>query len=292
MNRTPFLLAPWLLLVPGLLLLTVFLLAPIIYGFWISLHEFNGLVIGRWTGLAHYVEVLRDPGFRTALWHTVVFALIAVIGKNLAGLALAVLVSLAIPGIKFFRTALFLPVTLNIIVIGSFWTYFLSAARFGGLLNQMLSALGLQALENSWLSTPGLALVSVALVEVWRWAGLHMLIFLAGMQSIDPSLYEAARLDGAGAWNRFIHITLPQLKPILFVSTLLALMGAFVRSFDVVWVLTRGGFDTQVVVTHLYGEAFKFGHFDRATAMGYILLVVIAAISSAYALLTRESQKP
>ena len=93
-----------------------------------------------------------------------------------------------------------------------------------------------------------------------------MLIFLAGMQAIDPSLYAAAKLDGANAWQRFFHVTVPQLRPILFVSTLIALIGAFVRSFDVVWVLTRAGFDTQVVVTYLYTEAFKFGHFAEATA--------------------------
>ena len=109
-----------------------------------------------------------------------------------------------------------------------------------------------------------------------------MLIFLAGMQAIDPSLYEAARLDGANAWHRFRAITLPALRPIIFVSTLLALMGAFVRSFDIVWVLTRAGFGTDVVVTRLYNEAFQFGRFDRAAAMGYIIVAIIAVISIIY----------
>jgi ABC-type sugar transport system permease subunit len=109
-----------------------------------------------------------------------------------------------------------------------------------------------------------------------------MLLFLAGIQSIDPQLYDAARIDGAGAWQRFWAVTLPGLRPVIFVSVLVALMGAFVRSFDVVWVLTRGGFDTDVVITHLYNEAFKFSEFGRAAAMGYILFAVIALIGFAY----------
>lgn len=279
MNRSA---TAYALLSPGMALLFVFLLLPIFYGLWLSAHEFNGLVVGPFTGLDQYRAVLSDPSFLQALWHTVLFAVIVVIGKNVAGLALAALVMLPLRGARAVRTVLFLPVTLNIIVIGAFWTFFLSARRFGGLFNEMLHSVGLGFLETSWLSAPGAALVSVAMVETWRWAGLHMLIFLAGMQMIDPSLYDAARLDGANAWQRFRNVTLPQLKPIIFVSTLLALMGAFVRSFDVVWVLTRAGFGTDVVVTHLYNEAFQFGRFDRAAAMGYILFAIIAVISFFY----------
>jgi raffinose/stachyose/melibiose transport system permease protein len=272
----------WLLLTPGLVLLCVFLIAPIGDGLWLSLHEFDGLVVGRWLGLAHYRAVLIDPDFQQALLHTIVFALIVVIGKNVLGLGLAVLVSVPLRGARFARAILFLPVTMNIIVIGAFWTFFLEAERFGGLFNHVLRLVGLGVLAQSWLTSSRTALLSVAFVEIWRWCGLHMLLFLAGLQSIDPQLYDAARIDGAGAGRRFWSVTLPGLKPVLFVSVLVALMGAFVRSFDVVWVLTRGGFDTDVVVTHLYNEAFKFSEFGRAAAMGYILFAVITLISFAY----------
>ena len=281
---------PYLLLGPGMVLLSVFLLVPILYGFWLSVHRFDGLNVGDWVALEHYRAVLADPAFRQSLWHTVLFAMIVVLGKNLAGLALAVLVSAPLKGARAARTILFLPVTMNIIVIGAFWTFFLSARRFGGLLNQALHALGLSLLENSWLTAEGTALASVALVEVWRWAGLHMLLFLAAMQAIEPQLYDAARIDGANGWQRLRNVTLPQLRPVLFVSTMLALMGAFVRSFDVVWVLTRGGFGTDVVVTHLYNEAFQFSRFDRAAAMGYILFAIIAVISVCYVRASRRGR--
>jgi raffinose/stachyose/melibiose transport system permease protein len=272
----------WLLLTPGLVLLGVFLIAPIGDGLWLSLHEFDGLVVGRWLGLAQYRAVLIDPDFQLALWHTIVFAVIVVVGKNVLGLALALLVSAPLRGARFARTILFVPVTMNIIVIGAFWTFFLEAERFGGLFNHILRLLGLGALAQSWLTSSRTALLSVALVEIWRWCGLHMLLFLAGLQSIDPQLYDAARIDGANAWRRLWFVTLPGLRPVIFVSVLVALMGAFVRSFDVVWVLTRGGFDTDVVVTHLYNEAFKFSEFGRAAAMGYILFAVMALICFAY----------
>jgi raffinose/stachyose/melibiose transport system permease protein len=275
-------LPPLALLLPGMALLAVFMLVPIVWGLYLSVHQFDGLNIGAFVGLANYFAVLADGTFLASLGQTALFAIIVVIGKNIAGLALAVLVNLPLKGMRTARTMLFLPVTLNIIVVGAFWQYFLSSARFGGLLNSVLGATGLGALQVSWLSTPGFALLSVAMIEIWRWAGLHMLIFLAGMQAIDPSLYEAARLDGANAWQRFANITLPALRPILFVSTLLALMGAFVRSFDIVWVMTRAGFGTDVVVTRLYNEAFQFGRFDRAAAMGYIIFVIIAVISFIY----------
>lgn len=275
-------LPPLALLLPGMALLAVFMLVPIVWGLYLSVHQFDGLNIGNFVGLSNYVAVLSDATFLSSLGQTAVFAAIVVVGKNVAGLALAALVNLPLRGMRTARTMLFLPVTLNIIVVGAFWQYFLSSARFGGLLNSVLVWLGLGGLQVSWLSTPGFALFSVAMIEVWRWAGLHMLIFLAGMQAIDPALYEAAKLDGANAWQRFRNITLPALRPIIFVSTLLALMGAFVRSFDVVWVMTRAGFGTDVVVTRLYNEAFQFGRFDRAAAMGYIIFVIIAVISFVY----------
>ncbi|UIJ83210.1 carbohydrate ABC transporter permease [Rhizobium leguminosarum] len=279
---------PYVLLVPGMLLLSVFLIVPSIYGFWLSLHEFDGINLGAWSGLGQYQAVLADPEFRRSLWHTVEFAIVVVIGKNAVGLALAVLVSAPLKGARLARTLLFLPVTMNVIVVGAFWTFFLSARRFGGLFNEMLNSVGLGMLETSWLSSEQTALVSVAAVEIWRWAGLHMLLFLAGMQVIEPQLYDAGRMDGANAWVRFWHITVPQLGPVLSVSILLALMGAFVRSFDVVWVLTRGGFGTDVVVTHMYNEAFQFSRFGRAAAMGYVLFAIIAIITFTFVLISRR----
>lgn len=268
--------APWLLLAPGLILVTLFLLWPILHGLWLSFHHFDGITISGPLSFGSYRAVLTDPLLHTALGHTAIFAAITVVGKNAAGLALAVLVHSHLRGARQAQLLLFLPVTLNIVVVGAFWTLFLASPRFGGVLNSALVNVGLAGLTRSWLSDSGVALVTVALVETWRWAGLHMLLFVAGLQSIEPSLYEAARLDGAGGWQRFRNITLPALGPILAASTTLALIGAFVRSFDVVWVLTRASYGTDVMGTYIYREAFNFGRFDRATAAGLLLALGLA----------------
>ena len=282
---------PWLLLAPGMILVATFLLWPILHGFWLSLHRFDGVEIHGPMTIAAYADVLSDPLSHAAFGHTVIFAAITVIGKNVAGLALAALVHSRLRGARQAQLLLYLPVTLNIVVVGAFWTLFLSSSRFGGLLNGGFEAVGLPGLARSWLSESGVALVTVALIETWRWAGLHMLLFLAGLQAIEPSLYEAARLDGAGAWARFRHVTVPALAPILGASTALALIGAFVRSFDVVWVLTRASYGTDVMGTYIYREAFSFGRFDRATAAGLLLAAILAALFLAARLASR-GRKP
>lgn len=268
------------LLLPGLALMGVFTLVPIIYGAWLSLTDWDGIGAADFVGLANYRAIAKDPAFVQAFANTFVFAFFVVIGKNVVGLGLAMLVNLKLRGLQFFRTFLFFPVTMSVIVIGAFWSFFLNGQD--GLLNEGLRLVGLDALTRDWLSDPSVALYSVIAVEIWRYAGLHMLILLAGLQDVPEELYESAHLDGAGAIRRFFVVTLPAIRPVLFVSVLIALMGAFVRSFDLIWVLTRGAADTQVVVTEIYNEAFQFQKFGSAAAMGFVLFVVVAIISLIY----------
>jgi ABC-type sugar transport system permease subunit len=277
---------------PGLLLIGLFLLVPVLQGIRLSMFRFDGVRTGEFLGLGNYAALLRDPVFATAVGHTLVFAVITVVGKNVVGLALAVLANSRLRGARQAQLLLFLPVTLNIVVVGAFWTNFLASAQYGGLVNAGLGAVGLGGLARSWLSEPGVALVVVALVETWRWAGLHMLLFLAALQAIEPSLYDAARLDGATPWDRFRHVTLPALGPIIAASSMLALIGSFVRSFDIVWVLTRAGYGTDVLATYIYREAFTFGRFDRATAAGLMLAFVATLIFAVGQLIARRRAAP
>lgn len=271
------------LALPGLVLLSLFVIIPIFYGLWISLHSYDGFTEMVWLGLGNYKHILtRDRYFMSALIHTMIFAAGVVIGKNVIGILLATLVNKPMGGISLFRTSLFMPVAMSGLVVGSYWTFFLSDTN--GFVNKFLTSIHLDFLAIGWLSDERYALLTVILVEVWRWSGLHMMIYLAGLQGISPDMYESTYLDGANWWVRLTKITLPLLKPIVFVSTLLALMGAFVRNFEVVWVLTRGGPGnaTDVVLTRIYNEAFQFGNLGRASAMGYILFVIVAVISFFY----------
>jgi ABC-type sugar transport system permease subunit len=281
----------YLLLAPGLLLLSIFIVVPIFYGLYTSFHTYDGFSAMEWNGVDNYRIILtKTPTFREALRHTVVFAFGVVIGKNVLGLLLALLVNKPLRGITIFRTVFFLPVTMNVLVIGAFWTFFLN--RNTGLLAETLRVVGLGNMVVGWLSDERYALYTVIVVEIWRWLGLHMLIYLAGLQDIPEDLYEVASLDGANTWTRLFKITLPLIKPIVFVNVLLALMGGFVRSFDLVWVLTRGGPGnaSDVVLTRIYNESFQFGRLGRASAMGFILFAIVAVISFIYVRLARSGE--
>lgn len=276
---------PYWFLLPGLLLLGVFVLAPIVWGFVISLHDFDGLNPMEWRGLGNYRMIFNDPSFTSSISNTIVFAVIVVLGKNVAGLAVALLFTKTLRGMSVYRMASFLPLTLNIVVVGAFWTFFLQADR--GLLNEGLRAIGLDQVAQAWLSDPTYALGTVAAVEIWRWLPLHVLLYLAGLNDLPSETHDAALVDGAKGYQRLLYVTVPMLRPVIFVNVLIALMGAFVRSFEMVWVLTRGGAGTNVMITNIYTEAFRFQRFGRAAAMSFVLLLITAILSFAYVKLAR-----
>lgn len=276
---------PYWFLLPGLALMGVFVLAPIIWGFVISLHSFDGLNPMEWQGAANYRRILNDPRFTSSIANTLIFATLVVVGKNVVGLAVALLFTQSLRGMSVFRTASFLPLTLNIVVVGAFWTFFLQVDR--GPLNEALRAIGFDQLAQAWLSDPQYALITVAAVEIWRWLPLHVLLYLAGLNDLSSDTHEAALVDGANGYQRLLYVTIPMLRPVIFVNVLIALMGAFVRSFEMVWVLTRGGAGTNVMITNIYTEAFRFQRFGRAAAMSFVLFLITAFLSFAYVKLAR-----
>lgn len=280
--------AAYLIMAPGLVLLSVFVIIPIFSGFWTSLHAFDGLNPMEWVGVRNYKAILGDPHFLKSVSNTILFAVVVVTGKNALGFLIAFLINRTFIGVKIVRTLLFLPVTLNILVIGSFWTFFL--ALDNGLLNSIFRAVGLDFLAQGWLSNSAFALFSVAFVEIWRWLPLHVLIYLAGLQELPADVDEAARLDGASSGRKIWQITIPMMKPIIFVNVIISLTGAFVRSFEMVWVLTKGTAGTNIVLTNMYTEAFQAGRFGSAAAMGVFLFVITAVISFAYVKLSKGGQ--
>lgn len=272
--------AAYLIAAPGLALLGLFVVYPILSGLWTSLHNFDGVNPMVWVGLANYTRILTDPYFLSSLTHTVVFAFVVVAGKNVLGFLIAVMLNRVFRGYKLVRVFLFMPIAMNVIVIGSFWTFFLALEN--GLLNVVLRSIGLEAAAQAWLSDPTFALYAVAAVEIWRWLPLHVLIYLAGLQELPREVSEAAQIDGAGPAKRLFLVLLPMLKPVIFVNIIISLTGAFVRSFELVWVLTQGTADTNIVLTSMYLEAFQYGRFGSAAAMGFVLFVVTAVFSYLY----------
>lgn len=270
---------PYLWVLPALALFAVFRLYPMAFGLYLSLHDWDGNKPMVFVGLNNYVEVItQDLQFRTALLHNAIYAVGTVIGKNVIAIFLAVLLNSQIRGRTFFRVILFMPVVMSFVVIALLWSWIYNY-QFG-LVNTGLEVIGLSVLKQDWLGDPQLALYSLIAVDIWKWYGFHMVIYLAGLQSISPELYEAAMIDGAGAWARFRRVTLPLLQPVTVVNVALSLMGAF-NVFDLVYVMTDGGpaGATNVVLIHTYVQAFKFYKMGYGTAMSYVLLIIVMIIS-------------
>lgn len=271
-------LEPYLWIAPALILFSIFSLLPLLVGVWLSFISWDGIGAIRPVGLRNYADVFTDGRFWRAMAHNAVYALGTVVGKLGLGLLLAVLLNRPLFGRAVFRTALFLPVILSMVVVGLLWSWIYNWDF--GLANSILTALGLGALKQDWLGNPNLALGALIVVDIWKYFGFHMMIYLTGLQSIPSELYEAARIDGAGSRHLFLRITLPLLLPVTAINLVLATLGAF-NVFDVVYVMTAGGpfMATNVAMMEIYQQAFQFGRIGYAASMSLVLFAVVSMIS-------------
>ena len=272
-------LAPYLWVLPAVLVYLVFKIAPMIAGLYLSLLQWDGIEPAKFVGLQNYRRMFGDEIIGLAFLNNTKYAIGTVVGKIVVSLFLAVLLNGALRGRSFYRTTLFLPVVMSFVVVGILWTW-LYNAQFG-LVNSLFRGLGLDFLIADWLGDPKIALWSLMVVDVWKWYGFHMVIFLAGLQTIPNELYEAARIDGATRWQQFWRITLPLLQPVMVVNVTLAFMGAF-NVFDVPYVMTEGGptNSTMVMALHIYVQGFKFYKFGYAAALSYVLLTLVTILAA------------
>lgn len=266
----------YVMVVPALVLYALFVIYPLIRGIIISFHQWDGLSEMRWIGIDNYRFIMRDQVFWQAMRNTFTFAFVVTVAKNIFGLILAVILNTSIRFKTFFRTVSFAPVTLSFVVIGILWSWIFNPTF--GLLNTVLRALNLDFLILGWLSDPKIALWSVMWVDIWKWTGFHMVLFLAGLQGIPDILYEAAAIDGANRFQQFVHVTLPSLRNVVYVSVLMSITGAFVSNYDVVYVMTGGGpfHSTEVALTWIVTTAFRVAQVGKANAMSMILLLCVA----------------
>jgi len=264
-------------LAPALVVLGAFVAWPMLQALRLSFTDASGFGSEDWVGLDNYVRVFTDPDIRDAmlntLWYTVLFTPTAVVSALLLAL---VLNSPALPFRGFFRTALFLPFIVSLAVAAFAWSYLLDPRL--GLLNYWLQGAGVQL--GDVLEDPVLAMPAVAMVAVWKNFGFYMVIFLAGLQDIPASLYEAARMDGAGAWRRFTNVTLPLLSNTLAFVLIFALIAAL-QAFDQIYVMTGGGpyGHTQTIVMEIYQSGFRKLDLGFASALSYVLLIATLLLS-------------
>lgn len=261
----------------GTLILNI---APTFATFGISFTHYDLLTAPEWAGLDNYHELLQDQFAHAALRNTAVYTIGSVILGIPAGLGLALLVNTRLPGIRLIRIVYIIPVVSSTIAVALVWQWILNGKL--GLLNQFLKMIGIQG--QSWLTNPNIAMFSVVFISVWQGVGYTMLLFLAGLQSIPESLYEAAKIDGGGRLSRFRYITLPMLSPTTFFVLIITIISSF-QVFDFIYIFTfTGGAagrlrSLDVWVFYLYQNAFSFHKMGYAAAMAFGLFVVIAGVT-------------
>lgn len=265
----------YLMLLPALILYTTFVIYPMFKGAYVSLFRWDGLSDMEWVGLKNYQFVFKDEIFWLAMKNTLLFAFVVSVGKNVLALFLALFLNMKIRFRTLFRTSVFLPVTLAFVVAGILWSWIYNPVF--GLLNNTLTFLHLDFLIRGWLSDPKIALWSIMVVDIWKWTGFHMVLFLAGLQAIPRELYEAADIDGANRWQSLIHITLPLLSHVITVSVLLSVTGAFVSNYDLVYVMTGGGpfHSTEVALTWIVSTTTRYAAVGKGNAMSMIMFLIV-----------------
>ena len=271
----------YLYILPGLAVFVAFVLLPLIHSGWISLFAWDGITAGEWVGLDNYSAVVSDPELRSAFVHALVLLIFYSGLPIVIGLLLAAAMSRApVRGLTAFRTILFLPQVIALVVVAVMWR--MIYAPDGGLINASLEAIGLGALAQNWLGDFNIALPAVGLIGTWVMYGLAMVLFTAGVQKIPRSLYDAARVDGAGPIREFFAVTLPGLRAELAVAMTLTTIAAL-RNFDLVYITTGGGPGgaTSVPAYEVYDRAFQSGEVGGASAVGVCLAAVIFVLAFA-----------
>ncbi len=264
-------------LIPASLVYFVFFMVPVLIGFILAFTDWNAFSKDiNFVWLKNFKEAFNHRVIKVAIKNTIIFALITTIGKNVMGLFLSVIFTNKLKFRNYARTVFYLPSILSSVAIGLMFTSILHPS---GLLNTMLNFLHLGFLTHDWLVEPGLGIVSIAFVEIWQWSGYHMAIYIAGLQVIPTEFYEAAKIDGAGWFNRLFRITIPLLMPAFSTNIVLSLIGGL-KVFGPVYVLTGGGpgYSTQVMSTFVF-KAFGEGSWALGTAANMILFMVIALIA-------------
>ncbi|MGP4111919.1 carbohydrate ABC transporter permease [Streptomyces sp. 4N509B] len=278
-------LAAGLFLLPDGLGLLVFVGIPMVMSVVLSFFQVSGFGSYVYVGLGNYQRMLNDPLFWDSMRITAVYVLVLVPVLFCVSLGLGLLVKQKLPGMSAYRTMLFLPHVISLVVVGLLWSFLLDDQV--GAVNRAMRAVGMEG--ESWLGRPELALASVIAVTVWVMMGYYMIIFLAGLQDIPQEYYDAARIDGAGPLTTFRTITWPLLRPTSFFVLLMSTVAALSGGLELIFVLTNGGpaNGTSVAIFYIYQQAFVFGEYGYAAAMGTFLVLVMVAFSAVIFALTR-----
>lgn len=273
----------YLFILPNFIGVLVFVAFPVVFALWMSFTDWDLLSDAKFIGTKNYVDLFtNDDLFWTSVKNTAYYVVLSVPLSIVIGLGIAVAMNQAVRGIAIFRTAMYIPVLVSAVAVAFIWQWMFDR-RFG-VLNAILEFFGLPSI--SWLTDSRYAMISLALISIWKSVGYYAVILFAALQSVPKVLYEAAALDGARAPRRFLNITIPMIGPALLFVTVIAIIGSF-QVFDQVYLITNlngagaggPGTSTYVYNLHLFNNAFRFFQMGYASAMAYILFAVLFIIT-------------
>ena len=267
----------WVFLLPSLLVFFLYRVLPLLWNVVLSFQQFSLFGESKWIGIENYREMVEDEVFWTSLWNTLLYMASAPLGIVLA-LVVSLMVNTGIRGRNLYRTIVFLSYPLMTVAVGIIWRWMYDEKV--GLFNYVLRSLGIIDQPLPFLQSFEWALPSILLANVWQILGFYMIVLLAGLQTIPQNLYEAAAIDGAGARAQFFRITLPMLRPSIFLAFVIGVMTSF-TSFDLVYVMTQGGpgHSSELLVTYIYKAAFELSRVDYAAALTVVQFVLLVALT-------------
>ena len=279
----------WAFVLPPLIVYAVFFIWPLGQSIYISFTDWNGVrPVINFVGLANYTQMLSDALVWRALWHNVIWIIVGTASPIVISLALAMLLWPRTRGQYLLQAAYFLPQILSTVAVGLIWSKVYHPLI--GVLNQLLQAIGLGHLAVGWLGSSQWALTAVLVAAIWSYFGFSLVVIMAGLQTIDTDLLDAASIDGANAWQRFMNVILPQMRHVLTMIIGYTLIGGF-NVFDIVWVMTGGGpaNATEVMATLLYKRAFVEDNVAYGTALA-MTLTVLSLVASVTFIYLRERE--
>ncbi len=277
----------YLFVAPYVLHFCVFVAFPVGFSLWLVFHRWDIISSMKWVGTSNFTRLVHDKLFFTSLMNTLVFLLIHIPLQIVVALGLAEMLNQKIKFRGFFRASYFLPVVVSGVVITILWQQLY--AQDMGIINSLLVRFGLPKLP--WLTSTGLAMPSIAIMATWKNVGLYIVLFLVGLQSIPHYLYEAANIEGASHWQKFIHITLPMINPTMIMVVILSTIGGF-SLFIEPYIMTGGGpmNSTLSAVLYIYRQAFTFYHMGYAATLGFFFALVVLVVVMIQKVLIEQEQ--
>lgn len=289
MHKKQINLYPNYLTYPAIILFGLFFALPVVAAILLSFTDWNinRLFSPHLNGIQNFSYIFDDEYFLLSVKNTIFYAVLTCFIKLVLSLGLAVVLNRKLRTRNFLRTIFYMPAAIGYVVVGLIFT---SIFRMDGMLNQLLHSMGLGSLAMDWLGNGNTALLTAVVVDIWKWTGFGMIIFIAGLQTISSDYYESARIDGASSFKQFMKITLPLLAPAMSVNVTMNIIGGL-KVFDSVFVLTNGGpgYASSVLNTYIY-QAFGEGLLGRSTAMGMMLFVAVFIVSFASDKLLRKGE--